>query len=1064
MVTGRLALAKLRCSGQRWSEPKFATLVAVVSRGPDRRHEGAIGLGRAAILWVIGFSILAGSVSLIYPFGLDQGSYGYAAWVLLDGGMPYLDVYAYKPPMNVLLHALAMGLFGVNTWAIRVLDIAWTAATGLVVASVALELWKRRDAALAAGLAVPFFYYQIDYWTTAQTDGWMTLPCAAAVWAVLRGARALDLSRRRTIAWWVGAGALAGVAVLFKYTAGLIGLPMLLALAWVRATVRRPVWVGIPAMLLGGLLTLGACWAWLFIGGAWDAFLETQLGLASYVGTRADLSDVPQTLKWLFSLQRTKTDLVPLVWAPFVALVPALIALRPKSRADWAAWSLILSWWLIAFGNVLVQGKFYDYHYLPLLAPSALVTGLGFSALLRFPLSRIPRRSIRVALIAGLIAVAIAATPMGGRAVELARVTVGGQTMDEYIASRSEYALSLYNVGEIRAVAKLLQETTTPEQRVFVWGYAPTIYVRAQRRTVSRFLYNFPLRTAWQNAEYKAELMRALRARPPEVFVVSSEDRYYGLTGSRKDSAELLRDFEELNEFVGSRYVFNTKIGRYSVFRLKRSAGQPNLIVITVDALRPDRIGAYGARAAKTPSIDALAARGTTFVNAFVPMGLTTPALASMMTGLWPHEHGSREVREPVLHGTIVTDAIRASGYTTIAAIANPAAGRGVGLENGFETFVQVGDLGPRERWNAGDVTDRASALVDAVPIDKPIFFWVHYLDPHWPYEAPGTEHDPSTVACSKLRQEVSCGARASNEGGLSHERLDDSWEAYDQEITYTDRQIGRLLEALGAKGRLDKALVLFTADHGEDFGEGGLYYSHGANAHDASLRVPLIISGPGFEEGAMRREVVRMIDLAPTLLSLANVPEASWPSMSGVGLVDASGNVRANPGPLAFAESGGSPVLGNHARLLSGHVMSGYCINRDEYSLCRQGFAAPKLYNREHDPKLERDIRVEEPELYAEMLRARDRWPAGQTRERAVSDGRFKLVERPLFEGGFARSLYDTQEAWAEEVDVNVQYPDLYAKLAKELDAWTASIPARVPQALTEEAKAQLKALGYVE
>jgi 4-amino-4-deoxy-L-arabinose transferase-like glycosyltransferase len=488
--------------------------------------------------------------------------------VLLDGGMPYLDVYAYKPPMNVLLHALAMGVFGVNTWAIRAMDIAWTAATGLVVASVALELWKRRDAALAAGLAVPFFYYQIDYWTTAQTDGWMTLPCAAAVWAVLRGGRVLAYSKRRAIAWWVGAGALAGMAVLFKYTAGLIGLPMLLALAWVRLTYRCRVWLGIPAMLLGGLLTLGACWAWLSIGGAWDAFIETQLGLASYIGHRADLSDISRTLKWLFTLERTKTDLAPLVWAPFIALVPALIAMRPKSRADWTGWGLVVSWWLIAFGNVLVQGKFYDYHYLPLLAPSALVAGLGFSALLRLPLSRIQRRSLRAALVAGLMAVAIAATPMGGRARELARVTVGGQTIDEYVASRSEHATSLYNVGEIRGVADLLRETTTPEQRVFLWGYAPTVYVRAQRHTVSRFLYNFPLRTSWRNAEYKAELMGALRAEPPEVFIVASEDRYYGLTGSKKDSATLLREFSELNDFVTSRYAFDAKIGRYSVFRI----------------------------------------------------------------------------------------------------------------------------------------------------------------------------------------------------------------------------------------------------------------------------------------------------------------------------------------------------------------------------------------------------------------------------------------------------------------------------------------------------------------
>ncbi len=1036
----------------------------MIGSDPDRQQEHAAGLGRAAILWIIGFSVICGSVSLIYPFGRDQGSYGYAAWVLLDGGMPYLDVYAYKPPMNVLLHALAMGVFGVNTWAIRAMDIAWTAATGLVVASIALGLWKRRDAALAAGLAVPFFYYQIDYWTTAQTDGWMTLPSAIAVWAVLRGGRALDHDRRRAIGFWIGAGASAGVAVLFKYTAGLIGLPMLLALAWVGASTGRRVWMGVPAMFGGGLLTLGACWAWLSIGGAWDAFMETQLGLASYIGHRADLSNVPRTLTWLFTLERTKTDLVPLVWTPFVALVPALVAVRPKSRADWLGWALVLSWWLIAFANVLVQGKFYDYHYLPLLAPSALVTGLGLSALLRPALGRVPKRGARLAILVGLTTAAIAATPMGGRAVELARVAAGGQTMDDYIASRSEYALSLYDVAEIRGVAELLKQTTTPEQRVFVWGYAPTIYVRAERHTVSRFLYNFPLRTPWRNAEYQDELMASLRAEPPDVFIVASDDRYQGLTGSKKDSTELLRDFEELNDFVGALYALDARIGRYAVYRRKPRTGPPDLILISIDTLRPDRLGAYGASAAETPAIDALAARGTTFLNAFVPMGLTTPALASMMTGLWPHQHGSREVREPILHGEVVAEAIRASGYATIGVVGNPAAGRGLGLEDGFETFVQVGDQGPDERWNARDLTDQASALVDRAPVDKPVFLWAHYLDPHWPYEAPGAEHEAATAACSKLRREISRGARASNQGGRSRERLDDCWEAYDREITYTDTEVGRLLEDLRRKERLDNAVVLFTADHGENFGEGGLYYSHGANAHDASLRVPLIIAGAGFGAGAVRREVVRIIDVAPTLLSLASVLEDTWASMRGVSQVDASGRDRAIGGLLAFAESGGSPVLGNHTRLLSGHQASGYCINKDEYSLCWRGFNTPTLHNWRRDPKLEQDLSAQEPALYEEMLRARARWPAGTTRDRSVGDGRFKLVERPLFEGGYARSLYDTQEDSDESIDVQAQHPEVYARLRAELDAWTAGIADHVPQAVTKEVEAQLKALGYIE
>jgi 4-amino-4-deoxy-L-arabinose transferase-like glycosyltransferase len=226
-------------------------------------------------LCIVGFAALCGSVSLIYPFGRDQGSYGYAGWVLLDGGVPYRDVFVFKPPMTVVVHGLAMGLFGVNTWAIRVLDVGWSALSALVVAAIALELWNRRDAALAAGLTYPFLYYQVGYWHIAQSDGWMVLPCAAAIWAVLRGGRALEHSTRRAVAWWTAAGVLAGIAVLFKYTAAMIGLPMLSALAYV-ATVRGlRAWLGLPVIALGGLLSLGVCWIWLVSSGAWPAFVDS---------------------------------------------------------------------------------------------------------------------------------------------------------------------------------------------------------------------------------------------------------------------------------------------------------------------------------------------------------------------------------------------------------------------------------------------------------------------------------------------------------------------------------------------------------------------------------------------------------------------------------------------------------------------------------------------------------------------------------------------------------------------------------------------------------------------
>lgn len=526
-------------------------------------------LGNALRLLIVGFSMLCGSVSLIYPFGRDQGAYAYAGWVMLEGGALYRDVFVFKPPMTAVVHGLAIGLFGVNTWAIRVLDLGWTAATSLVVAAIALELWNRRDAALAAGLLCPFLYYQIDYWMIAQTDGWMTLPSAAAMWAVLRGSRALGQSSRRATAWWVAAGMLAGVALLFKYTAATIGIPMLAALGWVAASRGRGAWLGVPAMIFGGALTLSVTAIWLVFTGAWDPFVDSQLNmLPSYVERRSDGNTVTRTLARLMTLERTRLDLIPLFWAAPAGLVPALFSARGGGRTAWLGLGVVVVWWFAAVANVVVQGKFFDYHYLPMLAPTALITGLGVGVMTSPALGALRTRGNQALGVAAVLALLIAVTPLGGRVVDLARVTFAGQTIEEYIGSRREYARPGYNVEEVRRLADLLQQTTTPDQRVFLWGYEPTINVRAQRRTVSRFLYNFPFRVSWGDPSYESELMQALRAKPPDVIVVSSGDRFPGVTDTYKDSAALLAGFHDLDAFIKERYRRAESVGRYSIWRL----------------------------------------------------------------------------------------------------------------------------------------------------------------------------------------------------------------------------------------------------------------------------------------------------------------------------------------------------------------------------------------------------------------------------------------------------------------------------------------------------------------
>ncbi|MGB5702668.1 MAG: hypothetical protein WBM48_07620 [Polyangiales bacterium] len=150
---------------------------------------------------------------------------------------------------------------------------------------------------------------------------------------------------------------------------------------------------------------------------------------------------------------------------------------------------------------------------------------------------------------------------------------------------------------------------------------------------------------------------------------------------------------------------------------------------------------------------------------------------------------------------------------------------------------------------------------------------------------------------------------------------------------------------------------------------------------------------------------------------------------------------------------------------MLSGRPRTGYCINKGRDSLCwLSNVIKPMLFDRESDDAQGKDLRHEKPELYAEMLRARERWKPGMTRERSVSDGRFKLVERPRFEGGYSRTLYDTHADPAETKDVQKAQPEALEKLSRALSDWTADIPGYTQEALSDETEAQLKALGYID
>ena len=264
-----------------------------------------------------------------------------------------------------------------------------------------------------------------------------------------------------------------------------------------------------------------------------------------------------------------------------------------------------------------------------------------------------------------------------------------------------------------------------------------------------------------------------------------------------------------------------------------------NVVILTIDTLRADRIGAYGYAAARTPVLDALARAGTRFNRAYAPAPITLPSHASLMSGRYPPGHGARhnglKVRADV---PLLAEVFQRAGFKTGAFVGAFPLDRRFGLERGFQAY---GDRMPR---TAGVVAnERAGLLV----VDEALawlkttdparfLLWVHLFEPHAPYGRPGDGRPASA--------------------------------RYDDEIAEVDRLAGQLIEAVRGRG---DAVIVVAADHGEAFGEHG-EIAHSLFVYDTTLRVPLLIHGPGIS-AQVSESPVSLVDVAPTLVRLMGLP-----------------------------------------------------------------------------------------------------------------------------------------------------------------------------------------------
>lgn len=397
---------------------------------------------------------------------------------------------------------------------------------------------------------------------------------------------------------------------------------------------------------------------------------------------------------------------------------------------------------------------------------------------------------------------------------------------------------------------------------------------------------------------------------------------------------------------------------------LAGAASGYNVILLSIDTLRADRLNAYGyAERTTSPRMDALLAGGIQFDEASAPRSITWPSLASVLTGLYPSGHGV------IQNGYEIPDALptlpkllQEAGYETAAFLSNMCRANHQGWD---ELRCTQGRDGRASQWSRDWVAKRDS--------EAPFFVWIHLFGAHPPYynggELAAKELDPDyegTLVPKKHRLDAVM--QESQELSVADQRHLDA--IYDASVIGTDRIVGGILDGLEASGALEKTVVVLLADHGEDLYDHHGYLYHACSVYQTSLHVPLGFSAPGIlPPGRRVQQTVELVDVTPTLLDLLGI--ASPSDFHGVSLrpylerPESGGS-----GKPAYSEYGDSrlhTVLADGWKLIDNpENLSPICFAggpEDMYPI-----QEAELYDLRQDPSEQKDLAAANPGRVAQM------------------------------------------------------------------------------------------------
>jgi arylsulfatase A-like enzyme len=387
---------------------------------------------------------------------------------------------------------------------------------------------------------------------------------------------------------------------------------------------------------------------------------------------------------------------------------------------------------------------------------------------------------------------------------------------------------------------------------------------------------------------------------------------------------------------------------------------RPDVLLVLVDTLRADHLSAYGYGLPTSPAVDRMASEAESFTRAFAPAPWTRPSCGALLTSRYPREIGLSDMWSPLPKEIpILPQLLQAEGYATAGIVSSVQLSPPFGFAKGFDVLdigtsylrwtgatQALGRLGVISRseyyprYDARQLTDRAIEWLERQPRDRPVFMYLHYSDPHEPYQPPPLDDRWREFASDQaLRLETPPSGPPTDGRTFSTAEREAVIARYDAEIAFFDAQFGRLLDHLKTRGRYEETLLILTADHGEEFQEhGGWLHAH--TLYNELLHVPLIIKYPrrlAGVNGRVTEQPASLIDVVPTIREVLG---AAWPlsAFRGESLlgreVAPGGQTRA-----VYADNGSPPLralLWGPDKLIQRLDEHGNVVGEEHYSLPR--------------------------------------------------------------------------------------------------------------------------------